>query len=353
MRSTYFRILVALLLTFVVSFDCWAEDSTVVFAANVDVNNSSKDTVSSDLVELDRMRKQNEQLQQRSRFTTGGVVMILGIVAMLVFLVANNRWRHRLEIKNRQLERERNVVVAQNKQLAIERDRAESALKAKTAFLRGITHEVRTPLNAIGGFSQVLTMSGVDLPESERLDYSQRILENIRLLTNILDDLILISNVESSTELPPAEECIASGLLEVAKELVRPQLPSSVEMTTRCDIPDSRVLLSYPRMIQLVLSRLLDNAAKFTKKGSVVLSLCQEEDRLHFSVVDSGPGVPADKSEFIFERFAKLDSFVQGAGLGLAIARMVAERLGGTLTLDTSYHDGAKFDFVIPFSQQA
>ena len=124
MRSTYFRILVALLLTFVVSFDCWAEDSTVVFAANVDVNNSSKDTVSSDLVELDRMRKQNEQLQQRSRFTTGGVVMILGIVAMLVFLVANNRWRHRLEIKNRQLERERNVVVAQNKQLAIERDRA-------------------------------------------------------------------------------------------------------------------------------------------------------------------------------------------------------------------------------------
>ena len=179
MRSTYFRILVALLLTFVVSFDCWAEDSTVVFAANVDVNNSSKDTVSSDLVELDRMRKQNEQLQQRSRFTTGGVVMILGIVAMLVFLVANNRWR-----------RERNVVVAQNKQLAIERDRAESALKAKTTFLRSITHEVRTPLNAIGGFSQVLTMSGVDLPESERLDYSQRILENIRLLTNILDDLI-------------------------------------------------------------------------------------------------------------------------------------------------------------------
>ena len=84
-----------------------------------------------------------------------------------------------------------------------------------------------------------------------------------------------------------------------------------------------------------------------------MLSLCQEEDCLHFSVVDSGPGIPEDKSEFVFERFAKLDSFVQGAGLGLAIARMVAERLGGTLTLDTSYHDGAKFDFVIPFSQQA
>jgi len=353
MKSTFFRILIALLLTFVVFFDCWAEDSTAVVVTNVGVDDSSKDSVSSDLVELDRMRKQNEQLQQRSRFTTGGVVMILGIVAMLVFLVANNRWRHRLEIKNRQLERERNVVVAQNKQLAIERDRAESALKAKTTFLRSITHEVRTPLNAIGGFSQVLTMSGVDLPEAERLDYSQRIQENIRLLTNILDDLILISNMESSTELPPAEECIGSGILEVAKELVRPQLPSAVEMTTRCDIPDSQVLLSHPRMIQLVLSRLLDNAAKFTKKGSVVLGLCQEEECLHFSVVDSGPGVPEDKSEFIFERFAKLDSFVQGAGLGLVIARMVAERLGGTLTLDTSYHEGAKFDFIIPFSQQA
>ncbi len=72
--------------------------------------------------QLDEMKKQNEQLQQRSRFTTGGVAMILGIIALLVFLASSNKWRHTLEVKNRQLERERNVVVAQNKQLAIERD---------------------------------------------------------------------------------------------------------------------------------------------------------------------------------------------------------------------------------------
>ena len=302
--------------------------------------------------EIDEIRKQNRVLQQRSRFTTGGVAMLLGIVAMLVFLVANNRWRHRLEVKNRQLERERNLVVARNKQLAIERDRAESALNAKGAFLQSITHEIRTPLNAIGGFSQVLTMPGIELPEADREDYSLRIQENIRLLTNILDDLILISNMESSTELPEPEDTLPSALVTLAAETVRAQVPSGVTLNTRCDMPEEQVIKTQPQIIQLVLSRLLNNAAKFTKEGSITLSLCQEGGLLHFTVTDTGPGIPADKREFIFERFAKLDSFVQGAGLGLSIARMAAERLGGTLTLDTDYQGGAKFDMLIPISPE-
>ena len=105
---------------------------------------------------------------------------------------------------------------------------------------------------------------------------------------------------------------------------------------------------TYPRMIHIVLNKLLDNAAKFTTEGSITLRLSEEEGQLHFSVIDTGMGIPEDKKEFIFERFSKLDSFSQGIGLGLTIARMIAERLGGTLTLDTSYTGGAKFDFIIP-----
>lgn len=303
--------------------------------------------------EIEEMKRQNQQLQQRSRFTTGTVAMILGVIGMLVFLTTSSRWRHTLEVKNRQLERERNVVVAQNKQLAVERDRAEAALKAKTAFLQSMTHEIRTPLNAISGFTQVLNMPGIDLPENERQDLSERIQENTRLLTNILDDLILISHIEAGAELPPAEECMPLMMMAGATETITPLLAEGVTVDSECDVPAETTVMCHPHLVGIVLSKLLDNAAKFTRQGSIKLNVNYEDGNMHFTVADTGCGIPADKSEYIFERFAKLNSFSQGAGLGLSIARMVANHLGGTLTLDTTYTEGAKFDLIIPVNTKA
>lgn len=303
-----------------------------------------------DSLTVEELRAENELLQQRSRFTTGGIAMVFGLGAMLVFLVINNRWNHRLEVKNRQLQRERNVTIAQNKQLAIERDRAEAALRAKTTFMQSMTHEIRTPLNAISGFTQVLTMPDIDLPTEERLDFSQRIQENTRLLTNIIDELILITDLESSTELPAPEVCFASAMVAEAIDGVRPLVAPNVLLDSQCTIADDQPIMGHPRMIHMILEKLLDNAAKFTREGSVTLSLSREDDNLHFAVSDTGPGIPPDKKEYIFERFSKLDSFAQGTGLGLSVARMIAERLGGTLTLDTSYQGGSKFDLIIPFN---
>ena len=305
-----------------------------------------------DSLTVEELRAENELLQQRSRFTTGGIAMVLGFGAVLVFLVINNRWNHRLEVKNRQLQRERNVTIAQNKQLAIERDRAEAALRAKTAFMQSMTHEIRTPLNAISGFTQVLTMPDIDLPAEERLDFSQRIQENTRLLTNIIDELILITELESSTELPAPELCFASAMVTEAIDGVRPLVTSTVLLDSQCTIADDQPVMSHPRMIHMILEKLLDNAAKFTREGSICLTLSRENDNLHFAVSDTGPGIPPDKKEYIFERFSKLDSFAQGTGLGLSVARMIAERLGGTLTLDTSYQGGSKFDLIIPITSQ-
>lgn len=303
--------------------------------------------------DIEEMKRQNLQLQQRSRFTTGGVAMVLGIIAMLVFLTTSNRWRHTLEVKNQQLERERNVVVAQNKQLSVERDRAEAASKAKTAFLQSMTHEIRTPLNAISGFTQVLAMPGITLPDAERQDFSNRIQENTRLLTTILDDLLLISNMEGNNQQLPPEECLPLAIINSAAEPVASQLQKGVKLTTYCSLPEEETIMSHPRLIGIILTKLLENAAKFTMHGTIKLSLERENGKLHFSVADTGPGIPADKQDFIFERFAKIDSFTQGAGLGLSIARMVAEKLGGTLKLDTTYNEGAKFDLILPINLQA
>ncbi len=241
-----------------------------------------------------------------------------------------------------------NELQSQNKLLAIERDHAEAASRAKTAFMQSMTHEIRTPLNAINGFTQVLTMKDIELPDAERMDFCERIQENTRLLTTILDDLILISDFESSAELPEPEPCLVSAITTQAIDVIRSSVAKTVALECQSSLPIEQAIDSYPRMIHTVLTKLLSNAAKFTTIGSITLKVDQEDDTLHFTVVDTGPGIPPDKKDYIFERFTKLDSFVQGTGLGLTIARMIAERIGGTLTLDTDYTNGAKFDFILP-----
>ena len=218
----------------------------------------------------------------------------------------------------------------------------------QTAFMQSMTHEIRTPLNAINGFTQVLTMKDIELPDAERMDFCERIQENTRLLTTILDDLILISDFESSTELPPAELCVVSAVVDQAADMIRPIVAKTVTFDCQCTLPADQMIESYPRLIHIVLSKLLDNAAKFTTTGSITLKVSQEDAMLHFSVMDTGPGIPPEKKEYIFERFTKLDSFAQGTGLGLTVGRMIAEHLGGTLTLDTDYINGSKFDFILP-----
>ena len=297
---------------------------------------------------LNELRAQNELLQQRSRFTTGGLAMILVVTAMLLFLVINNRWNHRLEIKNRQLERERNVVIAKNKQLAIEYNRAENALKARKAFMQSITHEVRTPLNAISGFTQVLATPDLEMTAAERLDFSLRIQENTRLLTNIVDDLIQISDMESGYELPAPEQFPVAALAAMALEPISSRVAPTVTLINNSTVAEDLVVTTYPQMIQTVLRKLLDNSAKFTRQGNITLSVSFKDEKLFFSVTDTGPGIPPEKKDVVFERFSKLDDFVQGTGLGLSLARMAAERIGGTLTLDTDHNPGAKFDLIVP-----
>jgi signal transduction histidine kinase len=159
--------------------------------------------------------------------------------------------------------------------------------------------------------------------------------------------------MEGDTELPPAEECMPLMTMAGAVDAIATVVEKGVKVDSQCNIPAEEKVMCHPRLVGIILAKLLDNAAKFTKQGSITLSLDHEADKMHFAVTDTGCGIPADKSELIFERFTKLDSFSQGAGLGLSIARMVAQHMGGTLTLDTTYTQGAKFDLIIPYIPKA
>ena len=301
------------------------------------------------LFEVNRLKLQGERTKQQARFVSGSIAAILVVVSLLIFLSVNNRWSRRLEVKNRQLERERNVVVAQNHQLQLERDKAEAASKVKTAFMQSMTHEIRTPLNAISGFAQVLATPGMEMAPEESQDFSLQIQQNTHLLTNILNDMLEISDMESQQELPEGEDYPPSVICAQAADTIRQRLKPAVQLQVDCNVADELMVKTHPRLVLMALDKLLDNAAKFTRQGTIALGLDydQEAKSLHFTVKDTGPGIPDDKSETIFERFSKLDSFTQGAGLGLNVARMIAERLGGSLTLDTAYKGGAKFDLRI------
>ena len=347
----FFKLLfIAVAMSSIVACQQGAGDQTVEHSDITQVQNSEQLKRQDKRNQINELQSQNDMLVSRSRFTTGGVAMILGIVALLAFLAVNSRWTRRIEIKNQQLQRERNVVVAQNKQLAVERDRAEAASKAKTAFIRSMTHEIRTPLNAISGFTQILTMDDSSITPEMRDDMCQRIMDGTRMLTNILDDLILISDYESRTDPSPTEDCLIAAVVDQAIDGIRSLANESVTIENQSSVAPELIVKTNPTVILNILAKLLENAAKFTTEGSITLTTDYTDGVLHFAVSDTGPGIPADKHIYVFKRFTKLDSFSQGAGLGLSVARLLAEHMGGTVTIDADYQDGAKFDVIIPIA---
>ena len=213
-----------------------------------------------------------------------------------------------------------------------------------------MTHEIRTPLNAISGFSQILIMDDASITSEMRDDMCQRIMDSTRMLTNILDDLILISDYESRTEQSPTEDCLIASITDQAIDTTRPLVADGVKIENQSLIAPELIIKTNPTIIQNILAKLLENAAKFTTQGHITLTTDYADGQLHMAVTDTGPGIPADKHIYVFKRFTKLDSFSQGAGLGLSVARLLAEHLGGTVTIDANYQDGAKFDVIIPIA---
>ena len=237
-----------------------------------------------------------------------------------------------------------------NRLVIIASEKAQESERMKNAFIKNMCHEVRTPLNAINGFAELITSDGIS-PE-EKKEFSKIIYTNCYNITSMMNDVLVIAQLDSSNEVLPLEP-VHIGLLchhemnKFKKLQQKPDIHYQVEGDKSNDL-----IYSDPNHFGIIISHLLSNANKFTNQGSITLSYRPEEEGriMCICVTDTGCGIPADKSEWIFERFTKNDDFIPGSGLGLYLCRLITQRLNGSLKLDTCYTGGARFILRLPIN---
>lgn len=227
------------------------------------------------------------------------------------------------------------------------KDRAEESSRLKSAFLANMSHEIRTPLNAIVGFSDVLASGGSS--EDEQQGYVDIIKTNSDLLLRLINDILDVSRLEADRVTFTFEECDVVPLCQRVLASVSQARKSENEFIFECD-RESMDMRTDTQRLQQVIINLLSNADKFTRNGKITLGLKVDEKQREvlFSVSDTGTGIPLEKQKLVFERFEKLNEYVQGTGLGLSICKLTVEKWGGEIWVDPGYTDGARFVFTHP-----
>ena len=269
----------------------------------------------------------------RSRFyMMAAVIILLALLVVALFYITQTRRRHLKELKK-----------AYNQ--ALESD------KMKTAFIQNISHEVRTPLNIISGFSQVIANPELDANIEERREIARMTQKNARLITSLIDEMLLVSLNESSEEAKKENHVEINTLMREVMKEAEGNISTKTTIQYDTTLADNFTILSNEYMLKIIINALVDNAVKNTPEGAIVLKASKPSDNeLALTVEDTGCGIPANEAEHIFERFVKLDTFKEGIGLGLPLCRMLIEKLGGGVRLDTAYTKGARFIVTLPIS---
>ena len=225
------------------------------------------------------------------------------------------------------------------------------SIHQKTTFLQNLSHEIRTPMNAIYGFAQILGMPDGTLTPEEKEQYNTYISHNYKLMDMLLNDIFDLNDFNNGKVEIVRKDVGINSICRDALLFAESCKHEGVKVTFTTDLPDVYTISSDGRRMQQVLINYLSNACKHTTEGEINLNCSSTEQpgKITFAVTDNGPGVPADKAELIFKRFTKLNDFKQGAGLGLSICSLIAERLDAQSYLDTAYEGkGARFVFAIP-----
>ena len=234
-----------------------------------------------------------------------------------------------------------------NKILRRAKDVEQSASRMKTEFIQNMSHEIRTPLNSIVGFSQLLgSISGRD---EEAKEYTDIIEQGSNHLLQLVDNVLELANLDSGTPILTDTKVEIGKLCRQWMEDTKNSFKPGVEPVYEPGQEEVYVHTNPGRLTQ-VISHLLHNSARFTEKGSITLAwhTNPKQKLLTISVTDTGIGIPQDKQDFVFERFAKIDTFSTGTGLGLALGRLIMEKMGGSLTLDGKYTGGCRFVLTLP-----
>lgn len=312
----------------------------------------------SGILEIARLQNETKELQltlQRKRLrNTYLIIGLLGFVLVLGGLLFARvvKLNRRLKASEALVKAQNSHLVAAGEELRLAKESAERASRMKSDFIQNMSHEVRTPLNSVVGFSQVLASKFRDDPAAA--EYASIIVSSSMSLLRLVDDVLNVAYLDQAEELPRTDctamndnchDCVSKTLSQV-----RPGVTMIFEPST-----DDPVVHTNLKRVMQVLQHLLHNAAKFTVEGEIILTYdCLVAERLmRFTVTDTGPGIPPAEQEAVFERFVKLDAFSQGTGLGLPVCRMTALKLGGSLRIDASYTDGCRMILEVPFDLPA
>ena len=228
---------------------------------------------------------------------------------------------------------------------------AEESIRNKSLFLSDMSHEIKTPLNALAGFSEVLTTPGID--EATRTQCNDVIQLNSELLLKLINDVVDISCLDvANMKFSITTHEIVTLCRNVVKMLDNIK-QTSADIRFETELASLEIETDQGRLQQMLVN-LLVNATKFTKEGSITLALrLDEKGFAEFSVTDTGCGIPLERQSTIFGRFEKLNEGVQGTGLGLSICKLIIKRLGGEIWVDSGYTAGARFVFIHPLKQEA
>ena len=231
------------------------------------------------------------------------------------------------------------------------KEKAEESNRLKSAFLANMSHEIRTPLNAIVGFSEMVCQTD---DTQEKAEYKKIIATNNKLLLQIVGDIFDLAKIDAGTvgfdySLVDVNEVMDNVYVHACSDNHNPDLQILfTEREAHCMLETDR-----KRLLQ-VINHLVENAMKFTTQGFITVGYQynKEKEEVHFFVKDTGIGIASDKAEQVFERFVKLNSFVNGTGLGLSLCRSIVERLGGTMGVESKEDEGSCFWFNLPVKRQ-
>lgn len=300
------------------------------------------------LQQLNAEKVRLEKISQKKQLQNTRIILfsVLGLLCIVViFLWQQRKLNAKLHRAKNKLDEQNRTLIKAEEELRKAKEVAEQSNWLKTMFIQNMSHEIRTPLNSIVGFSGVL----VDmLDEKEDIgQYVALIESNSKLLLKLVGDILDISILDSEVEIKHNAVDV-NACCQASIDAAGASFDPGVKLIFEPACDDLIINSNYNYIVQ-VLDNLLGNASKFTHEGSVTLAyeVKKEENQLIFTVTDAGIGIPVEEQERVFERFVKLDNFSQGAGLGLSICRIVAERLGGYLRIDKGYTQGTRVIFCV------
>ena len=304
------------------------------------------------LLNVEKLNAEKKELMLRtkekelSNKTTLIFSLIILLAILFLFLYRESRLNRRLKASESELRNKNEELTYSREELRKARDQAEATSQMKTTFIQSMSHEIRTPLNSIIGFSQVLSDH---YGNEETKEFVNIIKANTDDLLRLVTDVLALSELDQYNKLPTNIQTDINMICQLSIEVAKMQKQDTVEFLFKPE-REKLIILSNPEHISQLLANLAHNAIKFTTHGSIELtySVLEAEKKLEISVTDTGIGIPKEKQEKVFERFYKMNSFSQGTGLGLSISRTIAEKLGGSLHIDSSYTDGCRMVLTLP-----